>query len=176
MVRSPQARTSRSVLIEDALPRSRSTGAPPQTKRPQAGSRSREASGFQARSRWLSEATPPVSDGSIVASWRDAILGRLAAGTPTGVQGEWDPGIRWCRCAQPPATGFHASGMPPLRRSNERPGRKRNFLGSGSSFWGNGSRLWPGKIRPVPCCLYSVRSWNLRPGRSRPTPRPITTG
>jgi hypothetical protein len=75
--------------------------------------------GIQACSRWLSEAraTPPGIRFKSLASWRDASAADAGtatgdAGTPAGVRvvGFDD---RWCRSfvAQPPATGWEASGF-----------------------------------------------------------------
>ncbi len=83
-----------------------------------------EAGGFSARSRWLSAAIPPdhcdlhrlhpgrgASDFgkcrglTLLISAKSHLLASLQ-----DANNRLDL-IRWCRCAQPPATGCHASGM-----------------------------------------------------------------
>jgi len=85
-----------------------------------------DAGGIPAGSRWLSAATPPVTGSRGIASrqgcqprqdvdrtpLRFLDRGFLdAAGTLRGVGRSSGVGLRWCRCAQPPATRFDPSGI-----------------------------------------------------------------
>jgi len=88
-----------------------------------------DAGGIPAGSRWLSAATPPVTGSRGIASrqgcqprqdvdrtpLRFLDRGFLdAAGTLRGVGRSSGVGLRWCRCAQPPATRFDPSGIHPI--------------------------------------------------------------
>ena len=78
------------------------------------------AAGMEAISRRLSVATPPVTGVKCVASQRDASQRRMLRGTfrsfasfagiPSGCGSFWGV-FRWCRCAQPPANRYDASGI-----------------------------------------------------------------
>ena len=95
-----------------------------------------DAGGIPACSRWLSAATPPVA-----APQKERILKgcqprlgtlRMVLGTPRlaslqDAERLMNIGIRWCRCAQPPATRFHPSGMMHTRGHSRRNASKRDI-------------------------------------------------
>ena len=84
-----------------------------------------EPRGFKAISRWLSVATPPVTDENppripegCQRAWHQTARGRTRAGLRSlRDRIPFDHLIRWCRSflAQPPANGWHPVGMADAR-------------------------------------------------------------
>ena len=78
-----------------------------------------EPGGFIAISRWLSEATPPVADGRgfrIPAGCQSMRHDDMRGVSRAGLRSLRDRGFcahvfRGCRCAQPPANGWHPFEM-----------------------------------------------------------------
>ena len=67
--------------------------------------------GMASNSRRLSEATPPEFHRAISRILKGCHRMPQIDGTPTGVLCRGGTGFRGCRSAQPPATGFDASGI-----------------------------------------------------------------